>query len=46
MIAGIAALGRAPQLADVAEVAASLVSDGSAGMTGTMVNVTSGLVLR
>jgi len=45
MIAGIAALGRAPQLADVAD-AASLVSDGSAGMTGTMVNVTSGLVLR
>jgi len=38
MIAGMAALRRAPRLADVAEVAA--------GMTGTMVNVTSGLVLR
>lgn len=46
MIAGMAALRRAPRVADVAEVAAFLASDRAAGMTGTMVNVTSGLVLR
>ncbi len=46
MIAGMAALRRAPRLADVAEVAAFLASDRAAGMTGTMANVTSGLVLR
>jgi NAD(P)-dependent dehydrogenase (short-subunit alcohol dehydrogenase family) len=46
MIARAAALRRAPRLADVAEVAAFLASDRAAGMTGTMVNVTSGLVLR
>jgi NAD(P)-dependent dehydrogenase (short-subunit alcohol dehydrogenase family) len=46
MIAGMAALRRAPRLADVAEVAAFLASDRAAGMTGTMVNVTSGLVLK
>jgi enoyl-[acyl-carrier-protein] reductase (NADH) len=46
MIAGMAALRRAPRLANVAEVAAFLASDRAAGMTGTMVNVTSGLVLR
>jgi NAD(P)-dependent dehydrogenase (short-subunit alcohol dehydrogenase family) len=46
MIAGMAALGRAPRLADVAEVAAFLASDRAAGMTGAMANVTSGLVLR
>ena len=46
MIAGMAALRRAPKLADVAEVAAFLASDRAAGMTGTMANVTSGLVLR
>jgi enoyl-[acyl-carrier-protein] reductase (NADH) len=46
MIAGMAALRRAPRLADVAETAAFLASDRAAGMTGTMVNVTSGLVLR
>jgi Short-chain alcohol dehydrogenase of unknown specificity len=46
MIAGMAALRRAPRLADVAEVAAFLASDRAAGITGTMVNVTSGLVLR
>jgi NAD(P)-dependent dehydrogenase (short-subunit alcohol dehydrogenase family) len=45
MIAGMAALRRAPRLADVAEVAAFLASDRAAGITGTMVNVTSGLVL-
>jgi len=31
---------------DVAEVAAFLASDRASGMTGTMANVTSGLVLR
>jgi NAD(P)-dependent dehydrogenase (short-subunit alcohol dehydrogenase family) len=46
MIAGMAALRRTPRLADVAEAAAFLASDRAAGMTGTMVNVTSGLVLR
>jgi NAD(P)-dependent dehydrogenase (short-subunit alcohol dehydrogenase family) len=46
MIAGMAALRRAPRLADVAEVAAFLASDRAAGMTGSMTNVTSGLVLR
>ena len=46
MIAGMAALRRAPRLADVAEAAAFLASDRAAGMTGTMANVTSGLVLR
>jgi enoyl-[acyl-carrier-protein] reductase (NADH) len=46
MIAGMAALRRAPRLADVAEVAAFLASDRAAGMTGTMANVTGGLVLR
>jgi len=46
MIAGMAALRRAPRLADVAGAAAFLASDRAAVMTGTMVNVTSGLVLR
>jgi NAD(P)-dependent dehydrogenase (short-subunit alcohol dehydrogenase family) len=46
MIAGMAALCRTPRLADVAEVAAFLASDRAAGMTGTMANVTCGLVLR
>jgi NAD(P)-dependent dehydrogenase (short-subunit alcohol dehydrogenase family) len=46
MIAGMAALRRTPRLADVAEVAAFLASDRASGMTGTMVNVTCGLVLR
>jgi len=46
MIAGMAALRRAPRLADVAQVAAFLASDRAAGMTGTMANVTCGLVLR
>ncbi len=45
MIAGMAALRRTPRLADVAEVAAFLASDRAAGMTGTIANVTSGLVL-
>jgi len=46
MIAGMAALGRAPRLADVAEVATFLASDRAGGITGTMTNVTCGLVLR
>jgi NAD(P)-dependent dehydrogenase (short-subunit alcohol dehydrogenase family) len=46
MIGGMAALRRAPRLADVAEVAAFLASDRAAGMTGTMANVTCGLTLR
>jgi NAD(P)-dependent dehydrogenase (short-subunit alcohol dehydrogenase family) len=46
MISGMAALRRVPRLADVAETAAFLASDQAAGMTGTMANVTSGLVLR
>ncbi len=46
MIAGMAALRRAPRLVDIAEVAVFLASDRAAGMTGTMVNATCGLVLR
>ena len=46
MISGMAALRRAPRLADVAEAAAFLASDRAAGITGSMTNVTSGLVLR
>jgi NAD(P)-dependent dehydrogenase (short-subunit alcohol dehydrogenase family) len=46
MIAGAAALRRTPRLADVSEVAAFLASNRAAGMTGLMVNVTCGLVLR
>ncbi|MDQ6919533.1 MAG: SDR family oxidoreductase [Candidatus Dormibacteraeota bacterium] len=46
MIAAGSALRRAPRLADVAEMAAFLASDRAAGTTGTMVNVSSGLVLR
>lgn len=46
MIAGMSVLRRTPRLADVAEVATFLASDRAAGMTGTMANVTAGLVLR
>jgi NAD(P)-dependent dehydrogenase (short-subunit alcohol dehydrogenase family) len=46
MIAGMAALRRAPRLVDVAEVAAFLASDRASGMTSEMANVTCGLVLR
>jgi NAD(P)-dependent dehydrogenase (short-subunit alcohol dehydrogenase family) len=46
MIAGMAALRRAPALADVAETATFLASDRAAGITGSMTNVTCGLVLR
>jgi len=46
MISSMAALRRAPKLADVAEAVAFLASDRAAGITGSMTNVTSGLVLR
>jgi enoyl-[acyl-carrier-protein] reductase (NADH) len=46
MIGSMAALGRAPRVADVAETAAFLASDRAGGLTGSMVNVTCGLVLR
>jgi NAD(P)-dependent dehydrogenase (short-subunit alcohol dehydrogenase family) len=46
MIASMAALRRPPRLADVAETAAFLASDYASGITGTMTNVTCGLVLR
>lgn len=45
-IAAGAALRRTPRLADVADAAAFLASDRAAGVTATMLNVTSGLVLR
>ena len=46
LISGMSVLGRTPRLADVTEVAAFLASDRASGLTGTMVNVTAGLVLR
>jgi NAD(P)-dependent dehydrogenase (short-subunit alcohol dehydrogenase family) len=46
MIGAMAALRRTPRLADVAEVATFLASDRAAGMTGTIANVTAGLVLK
>jgi NAD(P)-dependent dehydrogenase (short-subunit alcohol dehydrogenase family) len=46
MIAGMSVLRRTPGLADVAETAAFLASDRGAGITGSMTNVTAGLVLR
>ncbi|MFZ0215027.1 MAG: SDR family oxidoreductase, partial [Candidatus Dormiibacterota bacterium] len=45
-LSGMTALRRVPRLADVAEAAAFLASDRAAGMTGTMTNVTCGLMLR
>ena len=45
-IAGMSALRRAPVIDNVAETAVFLASDRAAGITGTMANVTSGLVLR
>jgi NAD(P)-dependent dehydrogenase (short-subunit alcohol dehydrogenase family) len=44
MIAGMAMLRRAPRLAQVADAAVFLASDRAAGMTGTITNVTCGLV--
>jgi enoyl-[acyl-carrier-protein] reductase (NADH) len=46
MISAMSVLRRTPRLADVTETAAFLASDRAAGITGTMVNVTAGLVLR
>ena len=46
MIANMSALKRTPRLADVAEVAAFLASDRAGGITGSMTNVSCGLVLR
>jgi NAD(P)-dependent dehydrogenase (short-subunit alcohol dehydrogenase family) len=46
MIASMAALRRVPTLADVSGTATFLASDLAAGITGTMTNVTCGLVLR
>jgi NAD(P)-dependent dehydrogenase (short-subunit alcohol dehydrogenase family) len=46
MISSMAAMRRTPRLADVAETAAFLASDRAAGITGSMTNVTAGLVLR
>jgi NAD(P)-dependent dehydrogenase (short-subunit alcohol dehydrogenase family) len=45
MIAGMSVLRRAPRLADVVGAAVFLASDLASGITGTMVNVTAGLVL-
>jgi NAD(P)-dependent dehydrogenase (short-subunit alcohol dehydrogenase family) len=46
MLAGMTALRRNVLVADVAEAAAFLASDRAAGMTGSMANVTAGLVIR
>lgn len=46
MIAAMSVLRRTPRLVDVVETAAFLASDRAAGITGTMINVTAGLVLR
>jgi NAD(P)-dependent dehydrogenase (short-subunit alcohol dehydrogenase family) len=43
-IAGMAMLRRAPRVAQVADAAAFLASDRAAGITGTIVNVTCGLL--
>jgi NAD(P)-dependent dehydrogenase (short-subunit alcohol dehydrogenase family) len=44
MIGGMAALGRAPRLQEVADAAAFLASDRASATTGTVLNVTAGLV--
>ena len=46
MLAGMSVLRRNVSLSDVADAAAFLASDRAAGITGTMLNVTSGLVLK
>jgi NAD(P)-dependent dehydrogenase (short-subunit alcohol dehydrogenase family) len=45
MISGMSVLRRVPRLAEVAETAAFLASDRAAGITGSITNVTAGLVL-
>jgi len=44
MIGGLSALGRSPRIAEVADAAAFLASDRASGTTGTVLNVTAGLV--
>lgn len=46
LISSMSVLRRTPGLADVAETATFLASDRAGGITGSMVNVTAGLVLR
>ncbi|HEX5401902.1 MAG TPA: SDR family oxidoreductase [Pseudonocardiaceae bacterium] len=46
MIAGMSAMRRTPRLADVTGTATYLASDLASGVTGSMTNVTAGLVLR
>jgi NAD(P)-dependent dehydrogenase (short-subunit alcohol dehydrogenase family) len=46
MLAAMSVLRRNVALADVAEAAVFLASDRAAGVTGTMLNVTAGLVIR
>jgi NAD(P)-dependent dehydrogenase (short-subunit alcohol dehydrogenase family) len=46
MLAQATALRRTPRVAQVADTATFLASDAAAGITGTNVNVTCGLVLR
>ena len=45
-IASMSALHRTPTLADVTRAAVFLASDQASGLTGTVMNVTAGLVLR
>lgn len=46
MISEMSVLGRPPALAEVAETAVFLASDRATGITGSMTNVTAGLVVR
>jgi NAD(P)-dependent dehydrogenase (short-subunit alcohol dehydrogenase family) len=46
MISAMSALRRTPRLSDVAETAAVHATDRASGITGSMTNVTAGLVLR
>jgi NAD(P)-dependent dehydrogenase (short-subunit alcohol dehydrogenase family) len=46
LISGLSVLGRPPLLREVTETAAFLASDRASGITGSMTNVTAGLVLR
>ncbi|HEU5003552.1 MAG TPA: SDR family oxidoreductase [Actinomycetota bacterium] len=46
MISSMSALRRCPKLDNVCQVATFLASDRAAGITGSMTNVTAGLVLR
>jgi NAD(P)-dependent dehydrogenase (short-subunit alcohol dehydrogenase family) len=44
MLGAMASLGRAPRLQEVADAAAFLASDRASGTTGSILNVTAGLV--